>query len=160
MNEKKFNTIRLSKTHRYERPEKTITDSLQESGEFKKKLVGYSEVKDIDNVAISTHVRYFIFSNIEKKWLFRTGGLLTKKHHKYVVLSNGTNSWSVQREIKNTGNDDIYLTKFFKIKSKNDKDMETISKQQKEIDELKKDNQQLSEKLQLFLEKFSHLANK
>ena len=54
----------------------------------------------------------------DNKWKFRTGGLLKRKHAKYVVLSNGKYTWSVQREINNTKTGDIWETKFLKILSK------------------------------------------
>ena len=156
MNEKKFSTIRLKTTHSYNRPEITITDSLQNEKAYKEKLIGYVEVKDVDYVTISTHVRYFIFDIVEKQWKFRTGGLLTKKHSKYVVLSNGKYSWSVQRETHDTKNDEIYETKFFKIMSKDEKNEKEINIKDKEIEQLKKDNQKLAEKLSLLLQNFNN----
>ena len=156
-NEKKFNTIRLKSSHSYTRPQETITDKLQNPEHYREKLKGYVEVNDIDSVSISTHVRYFIYDNQDKIWKFRTGGLLTKKHPKYVVLSNGKYSWSVQKEVTNTSSQDnsldnqsdVFETKFFKILSKQEKN-------EREIEQLKQDNALLAQKLQLILSKLNN----
>lgn len=138
-------TIRLGKSL-YNRPDNgTITDTLQDPDEYKKKLKGYVEVSNIDYVSIRTHVRYFIYDNDTEKWKFRTGGLLTKKHDKYVILSNGKYSWSVQRHV-NMG-DDLFETKFFKILTKQELTEIALEKQQKEIEQLKQENLHLRRQL-------------
>ena len=159
MSEKKFNTIRL-KRDEYDRPAYTITDKLQNEQGYKEKLQGYKEVSDIDCVNIGTHCRYFCFDKASKGWKFRTGGLLTKKHPKYVVLSNGKHSWSVQREIycgKNGGDSDettVYETKFFKYMSNKEKLENQLDKKDIEIEKLKSDNKKLAEKLNLLIANF------
>ena len=130
-------TIRLNKSV-YTRPKKTITDSLQSPDKWREKLKGYNEVADIDYVTVRTHVRYFVYDLELNKWLFRTGGLLTKKHDKYVVLSNGKYSWSVQRRVEK--DDNVYETKFFKILSKQELTEIALDKQQEEIQKLKREN--------------------
>ena len=135
-------TIRLNKTI-YTRPNKTITDMLQSPEAYKEKLKGYTEVKDIDYVSINTHVRYFTYDLPESKWKFRTGGLLKKKHQKYVILSNGKYSWSVQREVANNQSGDIWETKFFKILSKSELAEIALERQQEEIEKLKSENENL-----------------
>ena len=139
-------TIRLSKSI-YKRPSQTITDTLQDPEAYKEKLKGYTEVKDIDYVSINTHVRYFVYDLKENAWKFRTGGLLRKKDNsKYVVLSNGKYTWSVQREVSN-GNGDVWETKFFKILSKADLSEIALERQQDEIERLKAENLALKNQL-------------
>ena len=138
-------TIRLGKSL-YNRPENgTITDSLQDPQEYKKKLQGYIEVSNVDYVSIRTHVRYFIYDGDTSTWKFRTGGLVTKKHDKYVILSNGKYSWSVQRYIH--VDDELFETKFFKILTKQELTEIALEKQQKEIDVLKQENDHLRRQL-------------
>ena len=137
---KTIRTVRLHNTV-YNRPETTITDTLQNEQAYRKKLKGYTQVDDVDYVSIRTHVRYFVYDVEEQKWKFRTGGLLTKKHAKYVVLSNGRYSWSVQREVKN--GEDIWETKFFKILNKQELAELALEKQQEEISRLREENQAL-----------------
>lgn len=151
-NKNKYNTIRLSKSSNYERPGITLTDSLQSNQKYKDKLTNYIEVSDVDFVTIGTHVRYFKFDTKNQNWMFRCGGLLTYKHQKYVVLSNGKYSWSVQREIEHKG--EIYETKFFKILNVNEKKDIEIKKRDSEIAQLKLDNQKMAEKLQLLINNF------
>jgi hypothetical protein len=66
--------------------------------EIKDKLKDYKKVSDIRKVIIGTHLRYFSKDKVTKKPVFRLGGFLTKfgDEYKYVILSNGTISWSVQ----------------------------------------------------------------
>lgn len=161
MSEKKFQTIRLKSSHNYSRPDETITDKLQTPQNYREKLKNYTEVDDIDSVTISTHVRYFVWDNKKNLWKFRTGGLLTKKHPKYVVLSNGKYSWSVQKEIPSrtsqlggsieSESTEVFATKFFKILSKEEKN-------QREIDQLRRDNAALATKLQVLLKERNNLV--
>lgn len=94
-------TIRLSKSVAFQRPKYTVQDKLTEE-EIDEKLQDYKEVDDIREVPVGTHVRYFV-TTVDKKTgqsvrKFRLGGMLKDKEHadKYVVLTNGTLSWSVQ----------------------------------------------------------------
>jgi hypothetical protein len=139
-NNKIIKTVRLHKTV-YNRPETTITDTLQNEQAYRKKLKGYTQVDDVDYVSIRTHVRYFVYDVDEQTWKFRTGGLLTKKHAKYVVLSNGRYSWSVQREVRK--GEDIWETKFFKILNKQELAELALEKQQEEITRLTEENEAL-----------------
>ena len=90
-------TKRLSKDSGYVRPKKTMQDTMS-NDDIKDKLKDYKKVTDIRKVVIGTHIRYFIKDKVTKKPAFRLGGFLTKfgDEYKYVVLSNGTLSWSVQ----------------------------------------------------------------
>ena len=133
------NTIRLSKTE-YDRPSRTMTDSLQTNQRMKEKLKNYERVDDIDDIPINTHLRYVTLKNGTQR--FCLGGFLTRKHSKYVVLSNGKLSWSVQRYHWNPSssqdNDEPdFETIFFRILSKEDLQNKTIKKQQNELEKLK-----------------------
>lgn len=93
-------TLRLSKSVGYQRPKYTIQDKLTEE-EIEEKLEDYKEVEDIKSVPTGSHLRYFVTTvdksgNSSRK--FRLGGVLKDKENadKYVVLSNGSISWSVQ----------------------------------------------------------------
>ena len=91
---------KLSVNDGYQRPKKTVQDKLTAS-EIKEKLEDYIEVDDISNVPLNTHIRYF--SKIKQKSgktkkVFRLGGFLKNKNNaeKFVILTNGSASWSVQ----------------------------------------------------------------
>jgi hypothetical protein len=85
---------KLDKT-KYSRPKTTFTDKLSKS-EIMSKLEDYTKTA-VDKIPLGTHVRYFVVNDDGKK-IFRMGGQLTKNDGmpKYVILSNGKNSWSVQ----------------------------------------------------------------
>ena len=89
-------TKRLTRDSTYNRPKKTYQDTLS-NDDIKDKLKDYKKVTDIRKVVIGTHIRYFTKDKDNKK-VFRLGGFLTKfgEEYKYVVLSNGQFSWSVQ----------------------------------------------------------------
>ena len=90
-------TKRLTKDTNYVRPKKTLQDTLT-NAQIKEKLQGYKKVDDITKIVIGSHVRYFSKTKDSKTPVFRLGGTLTKfgDQYKYVVLSNGEYSWSVQ----------------------------------------------------------------
>ena len=135
-------TTRLGKTE-YKGPTTTLTDSLQTNNAYREKLKGYTSVENIDSVNDNTHVRYFVYNLEREQWMFRMGGLLKRRHPKYVVLSNGKCTWSVQREIHNPQTDDVYETKFFKILSKKELSEIALEAQQREIDKLRAENNAL-----------------
>jgi hypothetical protein len=58
----------------------------------------YKKVENIKNVSIGTHCRYFTIDSKTKQKVFRLGGNLNKidPEGRFVVLTNGTLSWSVQ----------------------------------------------------------------
>jgi len=89
-------TQRLGADKGYKKPDVTFQEQLTKE-EIAEKLKGYEKVENIIDVPINTHVRYFIFDK-DGNASFRTGGLLQNKNNGdvYVVLSNGTFSWSVQ----------------------------------------------------------------
>lgn len=90
-------TKRLSRDSTYTRPKETYQDKLSNM-EIKEKLKDYKKVENIKGVSISTHLRYFSIDPKTKEKVFRLGGNLNKidPEGRYVILSNGTISWSVQ----------------------------------------------------------------
>jgi len=84
----------------YQRPKQTFQEGLS-TDESKEKLKDYDKVDDISTVAINTHLRYFTYvedpATKTVKKMFRMGGTLKNKDNcdQYVVLSNGSKSWSV-----------------------------------------------------------------
>lgn len=94
-------TVRISNDNNYQRPKHTMQERLTEA-EINEKLEDYVEVEDIHKVPLNSHIRYFTIvtdpKTGQKKRLFRMGGSLTNKEHadKFVILSNGKISWSVQ----------------------------------------------------------------
>ena len=91
-------TTRLSRDTTYKKKNNSYQDNLSPN-EIKKKLEEYQQVDSIYDVDLNTHLRYFTLDKNGKKQ-FRLGGFLTKinKENKYVILSNGKLSWSVQIE--------------------------------------------------------------
>jgi len=79
----------------YKRPVQTYTEKLSKD-EIKQKLEDYKKVDKIGNVKIGTHVRYF--SKKGNIMVFRLGGIIIANNGlpDYVILKNGTKSWSVQ----------------------------------------------------------------
>lgn len=132
-------TQKLNKSY-YKRPTKTITDSLQTNSAMKEKLKNYKRVDNIDNVALNTHVRYVTMNNGVQR--FCLGGFLKKKNDsRYVILSNGKHTWSVQRYhwiSKDKSEEPDFATIFFKIKSQKEIYEDTIKKQTDQIKKLQK----------------------
>lgn len=90
-------TKRLTRDTTYNKTKKSYQDNLSPD-EIKQKLEEYSQVDDIDEVPLNSHLRYFTINVKSGKKQFRLGGFLTKIDKDYVVLSNGTLSWSVQKK--------------------------------------------------------------
>lgn len=140
-------TKRLTRDTTYNKTKKSYQDNLSPD-EIKQKLEEYSQVDDIDEVPLNSHLRYFTINVKTGKKLFRLGGFLTKIDKEYVVLSNGTLSWSVQKknniffrkmtfqELKEELIKKIkkgYETEIKKIKSENKKLKETLKKVKKQL---------------------------
>lgn len=89
-------TQKLGTDKSYKRPKVTYQEKLT-ADEIAEKLQGYVKVDDIADVPVGTHIRYFKI-NPDGSQMFRMGGLLQNKLNadKYVMLSNGKNTWSVQ----------------------------------------------------------------
>lgn len=140
-------TKRLTRDTTYNKTKKSYQDNLSPD-EIKQKLEEYSQVDDIDEVPLNSHLRYFTINVKTGKKLFRLGGFLTKIDKEYVVLSNGTLSWSVQKknniffrkmtfqELKEELIKKIkkgYETEIKKINSENKKLKETLKKVKKQL---------------------------
>lgn len=82
----------------YKRPKLTYQDKLSDN-DVAEKLKNYKKVTDIYKVPQGTHLRYFTIDE-KGETKFRLGGLLyrTDGLPNYVVLTNGSKSWSVQTE--------------------------------------------------------------
>lgn len=129
----------------FQRPKTTYTDTLQNKKAMEEKLKNYERVDDIDDVPLNTHVRYVTLDK-DKKQVFRLGGLLKKIHSKYVQLSNGSYIWSVQKyHYSDDPNEEepIYETIFFRIISRN----RQIQNQKKEMEDQKKEMENKQQKL-------------
>lgn len=133
-------TKRLTRDTSYKKPTATYQDLLS-SEDIAKKLEDYSKVKkdDIFKIPINTHVRYFTLNNKTGDKEFRLGGIITKfgDNGEYVVLSNGTFSWSVQ--IKNTT--------FYKKLNLNEIKEKAVDDVKINIDTIMKENKELKKML-------------
>jgi len=97
--------MRLTKDTSYVRPKKTFQESLS-TEEIKERLKNYKKVEDneISKIPLNSHLRYFSLVEDPKTGkvnkIFRMGGMLKNKDNsdKYVILTNGTHSWSVNCE--------------------------------------------------------------
>ena len=160
-------TKRITRTQ-YNRPDKTYQQQLSGS-QIKEKLKDYKKVSDIKNISTGTHLRYFTINKKTGEQLFRLGGVLTRTdpENRFVILSNGDVSWSVQinntvffqkmtdneirEEIKNEimteeiGNSDVDLRKQIKLLTKKLENYEAMEKQYKY---LQKKNELLTDQLQ------------
>lgn len=91
----------------YSRPKLTKTDKInnEESREkLKKALSNYLKIdkEQLEKLPVGSHVRYFSYDPKTGTRKFRLGGFIHKKEGfpKYLILSNGSITWSVQ--VKNT----------------------------------------------------------
>ena len=96
-----MNEKRISKDD-YKRPKHTIQDKMTEE-EIDEKLEDYIEIEDIFKVPLNSHIRYYTLipgKDGEIKKAFRLGGQLKNKDNadKYIILSNGKVTWTVQME--------------------------------------------------------------
>jgi hypothetical protein len=86
---------RLGADESYQRPKKTFQEQLT-AEEIEEKLQSYVKVDDISEVPLNTHIRYFS-KNDRGEYVYRSGGFLHRKNdERYVILTNGKASWSVQ----------------------------------------------------------------
>lgn len=80
----------------YIKPPITFTESLT-SEEIKELLKNYKQVENINFVKKGTHLRYFI-KDKDGNYKFRLGGkLILNNTPKYIVLSNKSKTWCVQK---------------------------------------------------------------
>ena len=143
----------------YMRPNKTYTDNLTDD-DIVKKLEDYKKVDSINETKVKSHVRYFLLEVDKKKGTltrkFRMGGFVIKvdPENKYVMLSNGKASWSVQydnavlyqkmtiNEIKEEYEEDLEKTHHT-----NEKLMKKLNKINKAYQELETENAKLKKAL-------------
>jgi hypothetical protein len=153
---------RLSRSE-YERPELTITETMQNKKDIEEQLKDFEEVssEDLNFISINTQLKYISYDKKNKKELFRFGGLLMKIEKEYVVLAGKDGlRFSVQRYTRNDKSEIIHITRFFRkikeidmakehinqsqdyIKQQND----FIVQQKKEITDLKKQLKEVMKK--------------
>jgi len=110
-------TKRLSSDNNYQRPDKTITETIQNKKDIEEQLVNFEEVNDDElcYVNLNSQLKYLTYDKTKKRELFRFGGLLVKVEKEYVVLAgkNGLR-FSVQRYTKNDKGNVIHTTRFFR----------------------------------------------
>jgi hypothetical protein len=138
------NPTRITKLQ-YDRPKITITDTLQNDDSIREKLNSYEEVSNIDSIPIHTHVRYITYKDGHPK--FCLGGFLIKIHSDYVILSNNTVNWSVQRFYVNKETGDKQFTTFYSIINKNRRNEIQINSQLTELEKKDKEIEQLKAQL-------------
>lgn len=144
-----MNEKRISKDD-YKRPKHTIQDKMTEE-EIDEKLEDYIEIEDIFKVPLNSHIRYYTLipgKDGEIKKAFRLGGQLKNKDNadKYIILSNGKVTWTVQMETS------ILYRKMTIEEIK--EDYENIIKDLEESNlQLKKDNKKLLKKIMEFEKK-------
>lgn len=74
-------------------PKKTFTQELSKE-EINKLLEGYTETS-FSKLNKGFHVRYF--KKVNNSLEFKMGGTILKKEPEYIILTNGTVNWSVQK---------------------------------------------------------------
>jgi len=108
---------KLSQDDTYVRPEKTITESIQNKKDIEEKLHDFEEIsnEDLNFINTNTLLRYISYDIKNKKELFRFGGLLVKVNKDYLILAGKEGlRFSVQRYTRNDKNEIIHTTRFFK----------------------------------------------
>ena len=110
-------TKRLSQDTTYERPEKTITESIQTKDDIEEQLKNFEEITndDLNFININTQLKYLSYDKTKKKELYRFGGLLVKVNKDYILLAGKDGlRFSVQRYTKDDAGKIIHTTRFFK----------------------------------------------
>jgi hypothetical protein len=108
---------KLSQDESYNRPEKTITETIQNVKDIEAQLENFEEIseEDVNFVNINTQLKYLSYDKKNKKELFRFGGLLVKVAKEYLILAGKEGlRFSVQRYTRNEKNEIIHTTRFFK----------------------------------------------
>lgn len=134
------NKLKRLTTNNYNRPETTYQDTLQNKKSMLEKLENYERVDNVEDVSLKTHVRYVTLHSETRQQVFRLGGLLEEIHPKYVKLSNGEFSWSVQRyhySEDQSETEPVFETAFWRIISREDLLYKKIEEQHDEIQNLK-----------------------
>ena len=157
--------IRITKD-KYKKPANTVQDNLTQE-DINQLLEEYNEIENIHQLKIGLHIRYYsiIKSGKTEKKIFRMGGTIIKIEFekKYIVLSNGKITWSVQlndknilykkmtsEEIKDFYENEINTieTKQSQIKLNNDKLKYNLKELYSENQQLIKQNTQLNNKIE------------
>jgi hypothetical protein len=136
-------TRRITKTN-YERPATTYQDTLQTDEAMLEKLAGYEEVTMPEHIEYRSHTRYITYKDGQPK--FCLGGLMMRVYPEYVVMSNGTVTWSVQREYFDKSGESFGKTRFFKYINKDTRNQMVINEQQSEIEKLRLENESLKQR--------------
>jgi hypothetical protein len=101
----------------YQRPEKTITESLQNKKDIEEQLKNFEEISadDLNYINVNTQLKYLSYDIKNKRELFRFGGLLVKNAKDYLILAGKEGKrFSVQKYSRNDKNEVIHTTRFFK----------------------------------------------
>ena len=133
-------TKKISTDTSYKKVGKSYQDNLSPD-EIKEKLEEYKPVYDISTVPINSHIRYFIFDPKTNKKQFRLGGFLTKIEIEYIVLSNGTLSWSVQKKTA------VFYQKMSLQEIKQELVSQISKTMNKKLEQLKEENRLLKQTL-------------
>lgn len=125
----------------YVKTKSNFHDRLQSKEAMLKKLENYERVDDIEDVPMNTHIRYVTLDK-NKKQVFRVGGLLKYVEERYIMLNNGSFSWSVQRYhyADEESDEPIFETIFWKC-------MTPVIKLQSRVAELEENVEILEEQL-------------
>ena len=134
-------TKRLTSDTDYKKEGKSLQQMLSPN-EIKEKLQEYTQLDDISNVQLNSHIRYFTIDKNGKKQ-FRLGGFITKIDKDYVVLSNGKLSWSVQKHnsifFKKMSYDELKEELIEKISNKFEKKLISLEKENEALKNTLKD---------------------
>jgi hypothetical protein len=143
-------TKRLSRDTSYTKKKKSYQETLSPA-EIKKKLEEYKQVDDITKLEIGVHLRYFTINKKTGEKQFRLGGFLSKMdpQYRYIILQNGTLSWSVQLE--NT----VLFQKMTFSKLKEEIIQKVAKKYEKKLQKLEEENNNLKSALKEIKKKFS-----
>jgi len=160
-------TKKLSQDTNYIRPKNTITESIQNKSDIEEQLKNYEELssEDLNFVNLNTHLKYISYDKKNNCELFRFGGLVTKIAKEYIVLAGKEGMrFSVQRYTKNSKEEIIHTTRFFKkmkeeelLKNQLDNTLEQtseiIEKQNNIIEQQKRELMAMKKKMSKLAEK-------
>jgi len=126
----------------YERPKKTITETMQNKKDIEEQLKSFEEIPedDINFINLNTQLKYISYDKQNKRELFRFGGLLVKIAKEYIILAGKEGKrFSVQRNTYNDKNEIIHVTRFFKkLKESDILKAQLIDKEEQCISEVEK----------------------
>tara|TARA_B100000780_G_scaffold185507_1_gene130282 strand:- start:461 stop:838 length:378 start_codon:yes stop_codon:yes gene_type:complete len=117
---------------------------------IKEELKGFSQVELPYDIKINTPVKYLCIKDNQEK--FYIGGKFVRFGNDCLVLSNGSNNWSVNKYIKEKDGTILYSSKFFIPSVEEDYN---CSKEMKELKSIIKTQQEIIEKLSYQVKKLS-----